>query len=135
MEEIVSMKWGPDVGDIFDPGSVMKNAGDVEPMLILPEFQSWDLGLILNEREGHTFWQPFELLQFHGIVRGVEVWIEAAKGRMGRGKTMYRIAFGKRPEYPEQVDVWEASRLLKEHIPPMEYVHVSREEWDTRRNQ
>lgn len=126
------LKLGVDVGDVFNPS--LDGEHSDYACLILPDFQSWDLGLILNEREGHTFWKPFEMLQFHGIVRGVEVWIEAAKGRMGRGKTMYRVAFGSVPEYPEQMDVWEAARLLKEHIPPMEYVHVSEEEWNARRD-
>ena len=119
----------PEAGDLFDP-----DPGTVEPMLILPEFQSWDLGLILNEREGHTFWKAGELLQFCGVVNGLRVWIEQANGRMKlNGSAGYRVAFGDHPEYPSMVDVREAARLIRENVPPTVYVHVNRDDWDARR--
>lgn len=120
---------GPDAGDIFDLGR------EAEKGLILPGFQSWDVGLILNEKDGTEFWRPFEIMQFHGFVRGVEIWIEVAGGRMGwNGQNRYRVAFGPRPNYPEKVDVYEASRLIKENVPPQEYVRVTPEEWAHRRD-
>jgi len=121
----------PEAGDLFDPTFL---DSDAEPMLILPEFESWDMGLELNEKEGHTFWQPGEVLQFRGVVNGVTVWIEQACGRMSlNGKTGYRVAFGAHPEYPPMVDVREAARLIKENVPPTKYVRVTPEEWAARR--
>ena len=129
MDGMVVRKWGAEAGDLFDPSL----GGDVEPMLILPEFKSWDLGLILNEREGHTFWQPEEILQFRGVVNGVTVWIEKVTGRYGlNGKSGYRVAFGEHPTYPPMVDVREAARLIKANVPPTEYVKVTPEEWAAR---
>jgi hypothetical protein len=124
----------PDVGDIFNPSMDADVKDQTNMELILPGFQSWDVGEILNEREGHTFWQPGEMVQLHGLVRGVEVWIELIRGRMAFNRVRgYRVAFGPQPDYPEQVDIFEAARLLKENIPPMEYVRVTPEDWARRR--
>lgn len=129
MDELI-IKF-PEAGDLFDVRDVYP---DSEPELILPGFESWDMGLEINRKEGHDFWKPGEVVQFRGVVNGVMVWIEMASGRMGlNGKTGYRVAFGERPEYPPMVNVEEAARLIKENVPPTEYVQVSREEWDARR--
>lgn len=121
----------PDAGDLFEPLPM----SDAEPRLILPGFQFWDVGLMLNEREGDAYYKPDEIIQFHGFVRGVEVWIEMTSGRYGLdGRSGYRVAFGSHPDYPPMVDVREAARLIRENVPPVEYVKVTPEEWAHRRD-
>ena len=132
LQPINYRKWGADVGDLCDPAVLGSNA---EPMICLAGLDVVDVGLIANKREGHEFWKEGEVLQWHGIVRGVEIWVQQIHGRLANGWTSYRVGFGLCPEYPPMVDVREASRLLRENVPPEEYVHVSPEEWAARRDQ
>ena len=129
---------GPDAGDIFDPYEIIRTCHPPVPgnrVLILPEFSVVDLGLLLNEKEGSDFWKAGECIQFHGCVRGVEVWIQEYTGRMSIfTDPSYRVAFGANPEYPPMISVDEASRLIKANIPPIEYVHVTPEMWAHRRD-
>lgn len=121
----------PEAGDLFDPRDMYPES---EALLILPGFESWDQGLEVNRREGHNFWKPGEVIQFRGVVNGVMVWIEMVSGRLGlNGKTGYRVAFGDHPEYPPMINVDEAARLIRENVPPTEYVRVTPEEWAARR--
>lgn len=128
----------PDAGDIFDPGKIFR-FGHPETVgnrgLILPEFSVLDIGLYLNEQQDTDFWKPGECIQFHGVVRGVEIWVQEFTGRMSIfTDPSYKVAFGPNPEYPTMMSVDEAAKLIKANIPPVEYVHVTKEEWDHRRD-
>lgn len=61
---------------------------------IIPVQQSeqWefhDLGLILNEREGHTFWKKGEIVQSQAIINGFEVLVVKHSGKAG---SMYGVS-------------------------------------------
>jgi len=83
--------------------------------LVLDGFESFDMGLHLNEVEGHSFWQSGEVVQYRGFINGMRVYIERAIGRMGFcGKPAYRVGFGDAPGYPAQINQDEAVKLLQE---------------------
>ncbi len=131
-EELKIWKMGPDFGDIFDPGEVVSNVDATgNRCLILPGCSSIvDVGLLDNQRTGIEYWKAGECIQFHAIVRGVEVWIQEFNGRMSvYSDPSFKVAFGPQPDPDcEMLSVWEASALLQKTIPPQEYVRVTPEE-------
>jgi hypothetical protein len=127
-------KWGADAGDIWD---LSLNDEPGQRGLVLPgsEIQVLDVGLYLNEIEGHEYWKEHECTQFHLFVRGMEVWVLEFRGRTSvYSDPSYKVAFGAQPEFSVMLSIDEAHELLLKTLPPIEYVRVTPEEWAARRS-
>ena len=57
-----------------------------------------DAGLLLNREFGQQVYAPGEIMQAHGFIGEVEVWVE-----WHRKNDLYRLGVGSKPAYGEQI--------------------------------
>lgn len=79
-------------------------------------FVEADAGLAWNQQQFISYWNPGEVVHFHGTLCGETVWIERDLGKQPGAQPMYRVAFGDHPCYPAQVTMDTAIEMIVEHI-------------------